>query len=177
MPFELPDGPPVTPGRMRKVLEENLMTKKVITKIFEDGVMILFTELTVFQASVTNAYRNGKVAPGFWVIRVNPTQAKTRDEKKISILHELTHLHLWRILSFAPSSDFANLLDTFRLQPERRLTEEVIQEFAQRVFDAKIITLEELLVLGKATIDTRREIYDESCFVSASLNPHLLLNL
>lgn len=174
MPFQAPDGPPVTPEQMRRALEGNPMTKEVITKIFEDGVMILFTRFTVFQASVTNAYRNGKVISNFWVIRVNPTRAKTREEKEISILHELTHLHLWRVLGFAPSSDFVSLLDTLQSRPERRLTEEVIEEFAQRVFDAKVITLEELLELGKAIVDTRKETFDKTRFVDASSNMQLI---
>lgn len=174
MSFELPDGPAVTPEQMRKALERNPITKEVIAKIFEEGVRILFTDFTVFQASVTNAYQNGKVVPGFWIIRVNPKRAKTREEKEISILHELVHLHLWRVLGFAPSSDFVSLLDTLWSRPERLLTEKVIEECAQRVFDAKIITLEELLGLGKAIIDTRKESFDELKFVTASANLQLI---
>lgn len=174
MPFELPMGSAVTPERMRKVLEKSPMTKEVIAKMFEDGVMILFTKFTVFQASVTNAYQNGKVVPGFWVIRVNPKRAKTREEKEISILHELVHLHLWRVLGFSPSSDFVSLLDTLWSRPEGRLTEEVIEECAQRVFDAQVVTLEELIELGRTLIDTRKDTFDEIHFVAASSNMQLI---
>lgn len=82
MPFELPDGPPITPEKMRKTLEESPMTKEIVAQIFEDGVVILFTKLTMFQASVIRARRNGKIVLDSWIIRVNPTKAETREKKK-----------------------------------------------------------------------------------------------